>query len=251
MRRKKKHNKKRNTAFLYEALVREVAKSVVKKDLKKKNVIVSVIKEHFNTGTTLGRELELYRALTPSQGFKESVAEKIIQEVKKEHKRIDKKKLFTEQSRVISKINKRISTDVFSNFVPNYKNLATISQIFNDDVSVKNRVLLETELLGAMAEGNCSSKDKTPISNLVYKSFIKRFNETYSGTLMNEQKALLHNYILSFNDNGLQLKVYLNEEVGRLKKVISEALQSEEIISDPSMNEKTKKVNCYDKENIC
>ena len=40
MKRKIKHNKKRNTAFLYEVLVREITKSIITKDLQKKNIII-------------------------------------------------------------------------------------------------------------------------------------------------------------------------------------------------------------------
>ena len=43
-------------------------------------------------------------------------------------KTVDQKKI--EPSRV-DKINKLISPDAFSNFVPNYKDLATVFQIFN------------------------------------------------------------------------------------------------------------------------
>ena len=60
---KLKHNKKRNTAFLYESLVKELTKAVVKKDTERKNVLVSMIKEHFSKGTVLNQELELYKAL--------------------------------------------------------------------------------------------------------------------------------------------------------------------------------------------
>ena len=44
-----KHNKKRNTAFVYEALVRELTESVVKNNKNKQNKIVDIIKEHFKT----------------------------------------------------------------------------------------------------------------------------------------------------------------------------------------------------------
>ena len=42
-----KHNKKRNIAFVYEALVRELTESVVKNNKNKQNKIVGIIKEHF------------------------------------------------------------------------------------------------------------------------------------------------------------------------------------------------------------
>ena len=42
---KMNHNKRRNTAFLYEALVRELTKSVVAKDDKRKDAVMAVMKE--------------------------------------------------------------------------------------------------------------------------------------------------------------------------------------------------------------
>jgi hypothetical protein len=242
MTRKAKHNKKRNTAFLYEILVRELAKNIVKNNNDKKLIVMGLIKEHFKPGTTLSKELELYRILNKKQHVKPFIAEKLIQEAKNEYKKIDKKKLFIEQSKTISSINKILSKGVFSNFVPNYKSLATISQIFSDDLSIKSRVLLEAELLSTMIDEKNKTQNKTPITNLVYKTFAKNFNEAYSDTLLEEQKRLLQNYISSFGDNGVQLKIFLNEEIGRLKNIIKKSLNKEEIKLDTRMANKANKV---------
>lgn len=59
------------------------------------------------------------------------------------------------------------------------------------------------------------------IDNLTYKTFVNKFNETYDKTLRAEQKELLTNYIVSFSDNGVGLKSYLNEEIGRLKNAVN------------------------------
>jgi len=48
-----KYNKKRNTAFLYEALVRELTKASVENDAERADIITAVIKEHFKKGTVL------------------------------------------------------------------------------------------------------------------------------------------------------------------------------------------------------
>jgi hypothetical protein len=240
---KAKHNKKRNTAFLYEALVREIAKSVINKQPQRNNFIVFLVKEHFSQGTELSKELELYKSLSDTNNLDPQTAEKLIQEAKRVHDKVDKKKLFIEQSRLISKINRNLSKNVFSNFVPNYKSLATISQIFNDGISVKNKVLLERELLKKLTSINESAhSQQAPTTNLVYKTFIKKFNEAYGGILLEEQKSLLQKYVTSFSDNGIQLKLFLNEELGRLKKLIEESLRQEEIHDDSEMVEKTKKV---------
>ena len=57
----KKHNKKRNTVFLYEILVRELTKSIIKKDEKRKVNVLAIHKEHFKKGTILQKELQLYK----------------------------------------------------------------------------------------------------------------------------------------------------------------------------------------------
>lgn len=58
-----KHNKKRNTAFIYETLTRELTRAIVDKDTERKTQILGIIKEHFASDSILDRELTLYRAL--------------------------------------------------------------------------------------------------------------------------------------------------------------------------------------------
>ena len=48
--------------------------------------------------------------------------------------------------------------------------------------------------------------------------FVDRFNNTYQHSLLKEQKELLGNFITSYPDNGLGLKVYLNNEIDASKK---------------------------------
>ena len=58
---KVKHNKKRNTAFVYEALIREGTNAILKKDLEKRNKVVQIIRKHFNGDTELRQDLDCYR----------------------------------------------------------------------------------------------------------------------------------------------------------------------------------------------
>ncbi len=58
------------------------------------------------------------------------------------------------------------------------------------------------------------------VDSLAYKSFVKRFNESY-GQLNESQRSLLVTYINSFQDNGLEMKIYLDEELSRLKSAIA------------------------------
>lgn len=238
-----KHNKKRNTAFLYEALVRELTKTVVGESKQDKSTIISILKEHFDKNTTLFKELELYKALLESDSLPLHVAEKLIFEVKRNYASLNKKKIFNEQSAVISKINKSLTNGVFANFVPNYKNIATISQIFSDeDIAPKKRVILEQSIVDLLTKKEKSKKleeNMKPIDNLVFKSFIKNFNSEYS-ELYDEQRALLNVFISSFKDGGSELNAYLNEELGRLKKEVKNALTLNEIKQNEHVKEKFK-----------
>ena len=69
-----KHNKKRNVAFVYEALIRAGTVAVINKDDKAKTKIFSVIKKHFSSNSELRKDLECYRSLYESQGISKSSA---------------------------------------------------------------------------------------------------------------------------------------------------------------------------------
>lgn len=238
---KKKHNKKRNTAFLYEALTRELTKTVLSKDKTRQDAIIQICKEHFHKGTLLYREKELYSAILETTDVDKEVASRMLEEAKKQRSDIDDRKLFDEQSALISKINKALNGNPFGNFVPGYKNLATVSQIFSKTTSVKERVLLEQSLVERMCATEEKKKEEElkSIDSLTYKTFVKKFNEQYGDILLEEQKDLITRYVMSFVDNGVELKYYLNEEIGRLKEGVKVALENQEIKGDGYMEEKT------------
>ena len=93
-----------------------------------------------------------------------------------------------------------------------------------------------------MLSENEEKQDLKPIDNLTYKTFVSKFNEKYSSSLLEEQKDLLSKFIGSFSDNGIELKVFLSEEIPRLYKIVSESVNLPEIKSDKDMLEKTNEV---------
>ena len=228
-----------------EALVREVAKAVVRKDEKRKNLIVKIIKENFSSNNILAKELQLYKTLEETRNLDVYTAERLIKEARTDYHKLDKDEMFKGQTKLISVINKNLTSEVFSNFVPNYKNLATIAQVFGTDANTKERVLLERKLLGTMVmkEGApVKSKNMPHIDGLVYKTFVKKFNEKYDKELLPEQKQLLNYFLTSFTDNGVEFKMFLSEEVGRLKDSISSTLKEDDSNIDDDMRNKTKLV---------
>ena len=242
-----KHNKKRNTAFLYESLVRELTKSILKKNPARKNKILGIMKEFFIDDTALKEELALYRALIEDSGLDAPTAERLLWEAKSDYyTRINKEQIFKEQSGLIKKINTFLSRDVYSNFVPNYKQLATVHAIFNVDLPPKDRVILEgnviKNLMRQKSEKATNPEIKEPIDGLVYRSFVKKFNDMYGESLLAEQKDLVSRYIASFHDNNIGLKIYLNEEMERLKNILKESKDEKEIKEDTEMSTKVDRV---------
>jgi hypothetical protein len=216
-----KHNKKRNTAFLYEALVRELTKATMKKDSEKKNTVVSIFKEFFKPNSPLARDLKLYQNILETKVDNRRIAEKIVFESRLERSAIDNKTLFNEQSALISRINRELSSDVFTNFVPNYKDLATLHQVFNNPkIEAKQRVLLEEVIIsGMISQEKQEERSADHIDNIVYESFTKRFNKSYQ-MLSDRQKNLLQVYIASVGSSDLEMKVYLDDEICSIKEEI-------------------------------
>lgn len=243
---KTKHNKKRNTAFLYEALVREMTKAVVSQDKKRKNNIIDILKESFSSNKILGQELRLYQTILESTDLDSITAEKLLYKIREAYATLDVQEIYDAQSSVINRINKEIGSAVYNNFVPNYKSIATVSQLFGADSSaagIKKGVILEQNVLETLTSDTTkeSETEMKPIDNIVFKTFTSKFNEAYGEGLLSEQKELLNRYILSFSSDT-DMKIYLNEELGRLHVALQKALNTDEVKSDGTMTESTNSV---------
>lgn len=253
---KNKHNKKRNTAFLFEVIVREITNSVLEKNEQNKKFLVNVCKTFFSKNSTLRKELNLYKAVNETYEMQSSLAEKLLNEAKYQYELLDKNKIFNEQTKLINILNKFSNGKIFNTFVPEYKNLASISQIFNNTITIKEKVLLESVIVSKMTSSaeNAELEKLQTLDALAYKLFVKKFNDQYGETLLKEQKDLLTKYVMSFADGGVEFKLFLNEEIERLKSSLKDSLKTKEITENNFLNEKTnivlKKVEEYKKKNI-
>ncbi len=218
-----KHNKKRNTAFLYECLIKETTKAIVRKDEQTKETVVNMLKRNFSKGTPLYEDLQMYKQLLETKDLAESFGKRFITEVKKDWDELDRKKIFNAQTILIKEFNVHVP-HAFANFVPNYKNIATVGQYFHSSgLKPKTRLLIEDRVKDLVISHSRPKNEEAmkPLDSLEYKTFVNKFNETYKRTLQTEQRELLSNYITSFSDNGLGLKSFMNEELGRLKKQVT------------------------------
>ena len=220
--KRNRHNKKRNTAILYETLIRELTRSAARGEKRKKLKILNILKENFNKNNILFEELQLYKTLNEQNNYKKEVATKILFETKKRHKKLNKSILFKAQSKVIKQINYELGSDIFENFIPAFKNFATIYQVLNEISNPKNTVLFEEQIIENLSSFEEENKERYKATDgLVFKTFLEKFNVKYGSSLLNEQKELLSLYSTSFQNNDLELKIFLNEEVGRLKGILN------------------------------
>lgn len=237
-----KHNKKRNTAFLYESLVKEMTKAIIRSDMDTKDVVASILREHFYANSLLHRELGLYKTLCEVRSVKKDTAEKILSEVKRVYHSLGEQEIFDEQSEVIKKINSDLSKNIYSNFISNYKTLATISQMFNSKTPITRKIMLEGSMVDLMTSSPEEFQPMKPIDNLTYKMFVKKFNEKYGNSLNESQKDLLSKFILFTPENATEFKMYLGDEIERLKEVVKTLQTKEEVLIDESLSSKNMQI---------
>ena len=238
-----KHNKKRNTAFLFETLVRELTKSIVDGNKTRGTKIKEILREHFGRGMVLFSELDCFNSLVGTQGMDQYTAEKTVFRARHAHQELDQGNIFKEQSKVIKKINTNLGKEVYNNFVPNYKSYATVAQIFGDKSPLKSRMLLEKQLMSEMMSPTQDDKQRSlqPIDSLVMKSFIKTYNNKYQH-LLPEQRSLLSRYITSFGPHGVDFRLDLAKELRRIKEAVQASLNTPDVLQDTQMVQNTKRV---------
>jgi hypothetical protein len=179
--------------------------------------------------------------LYEEKGLAETMSEKILFEVKRLYSFLNQEEIFSQQTKLIKKINKEVGPKVFSNFIPNYRYIASINQIFSDGTPVKNRIILEQKIIKNMSFEKGREERLIPPSRLVFRLFMENYNKSYGDKLLNEQKDLLNYYILSDITDDLELKVFINEEIERIRSVLNEAGFLEEIRENEDMKNKNKK----------
>jgi hypothetical protein len=239
-----KHNKKRNAAFIYEALVRELAVVALNEHHEKKKKIEEVIKKLFSRNSILGKEYRLYKTLLETKSVDYVTAEKILYEVRRVYSGLNEKDLYDAQTSAIHHINHEITPEVFNRFVPNYKSLATVYNFLKaDKMQIKNKVLLEKKIIESMVapESKALKEEKRPIDKLILKAFVKKFNKTYGG-LLEEQKSLLNKFVGSSFQEDIEIKIFINEELERIRASVKKSMQIKEVKEDEIMLENSEKI---------
>ena len=228
---KLKHSKYKNTAILFEMLVRKLTSETLSSN---KTVTADLIKKYFGKNTELSKELYLYNTLLKEQFKSEAQGLDYIRTVKLSYAKLNQSALKRQRYNLVKEISEKF---IFANMskmhITNYKVLASVYMLFEYDetdnvkqlLECKN-VILQNNLITSrvkvikdplMEQYEAQPKD---IRLLTYKLLVDKFNDKYAG-LDNSQKQLLNKYIVNVNDTEA-LKEYIQTVIPTIKTQLSE-----------------------------
>jgi hypothetical protein len=230
-----KHSKFRNTGFLFELLVRQVTSDILS---NRKSIAEGLLKKYFSSKTELANELKLYQFIVNEKYNNENRAERFIDAVIDNRKKLDEKKILKEKYNLIKEIKENYQIDDFlKSQVPNYKVLASVYKIFEFNLNTEssydpkdfvNTKFAIVEHLTSKPVANAKSLDKInealkkedkEIRLLTYKMLVENFNKKYK-SLNEKQKGILKEYINSFTNTD-NLKAFITNEVVELNKELT------------------------------
>ena len=205
------HSKKRDSALLYEFLVRSISSGIVDGDQKKSSQALKLLKRYYAPGTELYREFRLANSLFKTTVSSDAVAGSILREASLAAQTHDVAKLDKEKTSLIHNINRTLNQDgiFYEQEIPDYRVLATIQTLINEwRISSRNsNISLRAKYEDQLVKWLTSVKPENPdtqlsegsegSSRLLMRVMMKKLNEKYNGVLTNSQKELIRAYAFS------------------------------------------------------
>lgn len=234
---KVKHSKFKNTAILFELLVKQITHEVLSNS--KKTVSEAIIKEFFNSKKELAKELKLYNQLVKEKYTKADDAKIFLDEIIEERKKLDENKLNREKYNLVKTIKESYELDKFlSSNLTNYKLLASIYKVFETKtkgrtVEIREYIDSNNLVLEHITRTNNVGKKKDAIYEtfkqqsedlrlLTYKLMLESFNKKYS-KLDESQKNLLREFINNVSNTSTFPSYIKNEAQKALNELVSES----------------------------
>ena len=239
---KVKHSKFKNTAILFELLVKQITHEVLSNSTK--NVSEKIIKEFFSSNKELAKELRLYNQIVKEKYSSIDDAKLFLEEVAKERVKLDENKLNREKYNLIKTIKESYDLDKFlSSNLQNYKLLASVYKIFETKtlgrkVEIRDFIDSNNTILEHVTNKRIATKPTDTLYEsfkqqsedlrlLTYKLLIENFNKKYSN-LDDSQKGLLREFINNVTNTSTFPK-FIEEET---KKVLSNLIKESKTIND-------------------
>jgi len=228
-----KHSKYRNTAILFELLVRQTTADLLQ---NRDSRAVKILRKHF-TNTELGKEYALYTSFNTIGRLSESKAEMFINTVLEQRKKLNEDRLKKEKFNLIKEIkNVYDIDDFFKAKIDNYKTYASVYTLFESQNNkafvdskqlLLNKINIVEHIVGENASQKPASatlveefmKEDKEVRLLAYKLLVEKFNEKYSD-LSKKQKAVLKEYINNISETE-NLKEFMNRTIKEIKSELS------------------------------
>jgi len=250
--KKLKHSKYKNTGILFELLVQKLTSETMSSN---RTVTADLIKKYFGKNTELSKELCMYTSLIKETFASEAQSFEYIRTMKLSHSKLNQSLLKRQRYNLIKEISEKFLFENMSKMhIPNYKSLASICMIFENNETANPKQLLECKHAifnhGRNIKSNqllTNEKDlvleafksqSTDMRLLTYKLIVDKFNQKYS-VLDESQKQLLNKYITNVNDTTA-LKEYIQTIIPKIKTQL--ATQSKQI-TDTVTKIKVKKLS--------
>ena len=218
------HNKKRNTALLYEFLVRTISSALVEGDKKKSSTALRILRRYYKPGTHLYKEFRLFNALVKTTVSSDAVVSSILSEARSAAGNTEVDALDREKSLLIRNINHMIRDENFYDQpIAEYRLYATIQTLLNEwrkpagSADIASLAGYENQLrewlLTEKKKEDHVLIDETPgTMRLLMKVMMKKLNEKYSSTLNEEQREIIKAYAFSAaNEDQTTIKKKLEE----------------------------------------
>ena len=253
-----KHNKVKNTGILFEILVRQITSDILS---GKQSKALEIMNEFFSSNNELNKELQLYQTLIQEKLSDSNKAEKLIDVVLEQRKKLNNNELRRQKYNLIKAIKENFNAEDFMKTrITDYKIIASVNKLFENAIGnqvtpidiVNSKFSLIEHITSKPAEIN---EVRTKIAEefeqqnkdvrlLAYKLLIERYNEKYAD-LNTDQKNLLREYINNMSNND-SLKQYVYSEVTKLKKELNKfSPKIEDKVTQIKLNEVTEQIDKY------
>lgn len=236
--KKLKHSKFRNAGILFELLVRQVTADILAGSEESK--ANNILRKYFSETTELGKENRLYRIILEDKAKDQSTADRLLESIVRTRKKLNERELNKQKYELIKEIKETYPlTDFLSGSISNYKLLASIYKVFEENVNeticdpreifkaytcitesmvlTKPRAVTEDEKKDLVQIYQQQNED---VRLLAYKLLVDSFNDKYKG-LDEKQKILIREYINNISNTN-SLRQYINQEVPAVCKEINE-----------------------------
>jgi len=244
-----KHRKKRNTALVYEFLVRRMASTMVDQDPDAYIAALQITKKYFQAGQPLAEEKALFDAIVQNRGLSEKAANAVLGEVMRHARGMDERLLEIKKSNLIKDVNYTFGPEFFSvHRIREYRLLASIQMLIDRYRNQKaqlsedvEKIKLEEGLVTYMTTSAPQpvAQPSQPVDTFVATLAMKKFEERYSGALNEGQRVILRNFMnYEMTGDEERFNRFMTEERADVLTELSNLRNTKEFLEDNVMAER-------------